>query len=371
MNISKYFDLFKGNGTTKYSVDRDVSLFYKYQFSTAARLKLYRKISTFLNNNRPINEIVNKLSTLYSTKMPRDIRVNVLRDVQYHLMQGRDFSNAISAWIPNGETMLIRSGEHSSSETAFRKSFENLVLATEGKQKLYGAIMSSMAQPIILISLLISVVSAGSVSIIPKMAAISDPSGWTALPKSVYIFSMSLKNYWLLYVASLVGLVTAIIYSIPRYVGEIRDYLDFIPPWSIYKKTESAAFLISAGAMLKSGIPLNNTIQQLATNASDYVRFYLDKMLSNIRRGGSSGQALDVGFFDVETTIDVEVYSESTNIGDIIDILGKNTIDSTIKQVEAIARGLNIATLLLVGTAIAILFLSIFEITDPSSLGIK
>ncbi len=52
-------------------------------------------------------------------------------------------------------------------------------------------------------------------------------------------------------------------YSLARYTGPGRQYLDYIPPWSLYKTFNGVSFLFNMASMLSIDIPVAKALERL------------------------------------------------------------------------------------------------------------
>ncbi|MCZ6343924.1 type II secretion system F family protein, partial [Escherichia coli] len=69
-----------------------------------------------------------------------------------------------------------------------------------------------------------------------------------------------------------------------------RQYLDYIPPWSLYKTFNGVSFLFNMASMLSIDIPVAKALERLEKNSTQN-RWLLER-IKEIRRYVLLGQSL-------------------------------------------------------------------------------
>jgi len=215
--------------------------FFKFQFSTTIRMKLYRKIVSFIRQGSPLFDMLLKLEAKYEANKKGDIRASVIRYWLRDMNEGKDFSAALKDWVPPAEMMLIQAGEKSG---AMEDAINNAIEVTEASKAMKGAIIGALSYPIILIVILFGMIYLFSTQVVPKLSSIKDPETWPGPSKLMYDTSVFVQDYWSVVIIGFILLIIIINWTIPR-MFKARNMLDSIPPWSIYNAFQSSVFLIS------------------------------------------------------------------------------------------------------------------------------
>ena len=351
-------DLSQGDGV--------IHLYDRLRFNTKKRLDLYRMIAAFMRNGESLNNIITSLLDSYEVHYKNDVRIKLLTHVARMLREGKSFSYALSDWVPSDEVILIRAGEATSRPNAVVEAIENVIEAVDAKKKLISSVVASLAYPVFVFIILLFLVHMSATEIFPRFREYSDPNSWSS--KSLTLFNVAdfINTYDLLLLIAVVAIISLIIYSLPVYTGNYRQHIDRLPPWNIYKAMQSSAFLISTSALLKGGTPILNALETISHGSSAYLRYYLDIMQNRIR-DGQGGDALSTGLFDKEMTVKIEVYSRTSELADMIEKLGRESIEATIASIKIKSALLGTIMMLLAGFVIYLMFTTIMEINAGSS----
>lgn len=334
--------------------------FYKAQFTTEIRLKLYYKIASFLRQGVPLNDILLQLNIQYAKAKKGDIRAIILKEWLAGLSAGRAFSIILSDWVPPAESMLIQAGEKSGDLSI---AFANAIDITESSQKMKGALTSQMSYPIVLLLVLFSLIYMFSTEAIPVLADVKDPDTWPNMSRKLYALAQFVSGYWHVVLMSMGGFVLFAAYTIPRVTGPVREIMDKLPPWSVYKTFQSSVFLVSLAAMMKTGTPIVDAIKALKTLSNEYVSSHLKRMILRIDGGRKLGESMNTGFFNKETGIDIEVYGQVAEIQDAMDQLGRTSIEDGVNRITKIAEALKNIIMVCVGLYVIWVYYSFFILT--------
>lgn len=343
------------------TITKTEAFFTRVQFTSSKRLFLYQKISSFLDQGVPIHDILDQLAKNYAALKKSDIRATILKEWVAGLSVGRDFSTILGEWVPAAEAMLIRSGEKSGS---LSDAFRNACVTTEASGRMKETIFAKLSYPAVLFMMLFGLIYMFSTKAIPPLVLVKDPETWPPASKNLYTMSTFVENYWLAFIVSIVVFVIFVLISIPRLTGFSRRILDRLPPWNIYKTFQSAVFLVSIAAMMRTGTPLVESIQAMKRLSNPYVTEYLKKMLLRMDAGRPIGEALNVGFFTNEMGMDIKIYGEVSNIQGAMDEIGRVSIEDGIKKISSGANSLKNIAIVGVGTYVMWVYYSFWLLTQ-------
>lgn len=331
----------------------------KIRFGVNVRLSLYRKIMSFLRNGVPVHDLLKNLESQYAKHKKNDIRVTVLNDLAQAISAGASLSSALSRWAPANEVMIIKAGEQSDLATAF----ENAATTTEKMKRMKSTIVGASGYPIALISLLGILIYLFSTQAVPKLADVKDPITWEGASEALYTTSKFVENYWMLVLSSIIGLVTLMFIMMPRFTGKIRDYLDKVPPFSVYKTMQSSSFLISMSSLMKTGVPIVDAVKQLHGLSNPYMKHHMSEILRKMNAGVSQGKALNSNFLDKETGISLEIYAELADLQGSMEEIGKDAIDNALENITTAMALLKNVIMLGVGVYIGWVYYAFYTLT--------
>ena len=263
----------------------------------------------------------------------------MLADWYQSIANGKQLNKAMKEWVPPGEAMLIQAGEASG---VLAEGFENAISSTKAASDMKSAIMGAMAYPALLLTMLFGIIYLFSTQAVPKLAAAKDPETWPAVSKVLWDLSLFVETKWWVVIVSMIAFIYFCSWSTKYLTGPIRKGLDFIPPWSIYKSFQSSVFLISVSAMMKSGTPLFNSVSSLKSMSSRYVQGHLKIIMVKLETGKNVGEAMNNGFLDKETGIDIKIFGQTADVDKAMESIGRTSIKNSIENIKKIASLVNI-----------------------------
>lgn len=335
--------------------------FARAQFGTRTRLKLYRKLYSFIKDGISLYEVLKKLQGLYAKKKG-DPRAVAIQEWLTRMEQGRSFASALQGWAPSSEIMLIESGEQSGDLAG---ALLNTVEVTESVNLMKKTIKGGLAYPTALFAALMGMIYMFAVKVIPEISSIQDPALWPDVSQTLYHFSLAVQNYWWAFLLAFLCMVVAIVYSLPRLTGPVRHILDRVPPWSIYRTIQSSVFLVAVSALMKTGTPLMESIMRLRTLSAPYTRFHMSLIIRRMKAGFKDGLAMNTGhFLDTEVGNDIEIYGELTDFQVAMESLGRDVITRAVEQIKASTQVMANLVLLAMGVYIGWTYYAFMTLTS-------
>lgn len=303
----------------------------KVRFGIGKRLSFYKRLMAYTEEGYPVYD------TLLKFKTRMDKRKDPLgKIIAYWLLgmkQGRQFSQVIEGWVPESEINLIAAGERGEG---IQYGLKETIRFTEAASKMKAVIVGGSIYPGVLTIMALVFLSSFSQFLSPTFVSILPMPMWPGDAQFLQNSSEFLVSYWIIIVGILVGIGYIVKKTISKWTNPTRKIFDKMPPWSVYKSYNMAAFLITLSAMMKSGIPLNDSLKSMHKISSKWLQKYLEKMMLNLKKGGKNfGVALDVGLMDEETAGDIIDYSDLGKFEKAIHSIGEQSIEKSIKKIEA------------------------------------
>lgn len=333
----------------------------KLKMGTKGRLGLYQKISTFLKEEVPLDQVLKGLAKEYGELSSWDPRAIMLNEWYTQIENGKTLSYAMSEWCPPAESMLIKAGETSGQ---LAESFDNALISTESATKMKSAIVASVAYPSILFGMLFLIMYMFSTQAIPKLAAAKDPAEWPPSSQALYNLAQFVEHKWWVVMLAVLAFVAFASWSTKNLTGPIRKGLDYFPPWSVYKSFQSSVFLISTSAMMKTGTPIFESISNLRTMSPRYVAEQLRIILLKLESGKSIGESMSSGFLDIETGVDIRIFGKTASIEHAMESIGKTSIKNAIDKIQGVSSILNVFAMGMVAGFIGWVYFSFFTLTQ-------
>lgn len=332
----------------KSELERKLNIFL-FKMDVRGRIKLWRKLGKLLSDGIPIITALEELRDLRSKKEPMYL---ALKEWAAVMNNGKKFSDAVKPWVSTEESMLLLAGDQSGS---LAQSMQSVVKVTKAKQSIKDAVLSGIRYPLFLIILAFAVMFMFSYKVIPAFAKASRGDKWTGMARTMIDVSHFMQN-WLVWIAlAAVILIVGVLVSMPKWSGPSRTAFDRYPPYSIYRITQGATWIIALSALIQAGMRIEMAMEQLMGNASDWARVRINAALRGMKSGKNLGQALVMTRFefpDKEIISDIQVYSNKSGFDEALRIIGEEWITESVERIQELMKKVFSGTLLIAGAVI-------------------
>lgn len=311
--------------------------FVKIQFNGKMRLSIYRKLTKFLANGVPLPQALDIMWGFASEdgKNPKKTQAVVLDAWRKNVRNGLSFARAIDGWVPEKDRTVIDAGESAGS---LDMAIENAVFIHEGGKKIRAAIISGLAYPFFLVAIALGFMAMFGTQVVPAFEQILPRESWTGAGASMALLSDFVNNYLVLSIGGFAVIITLIVFSLPRWTGRTRVFIDKIPPYSIYRLSSGAGFLLSISSMVKAGIPIPAAMRILQKGSSPWFREKISVTLGYINNGQNLGEALHRTKFDYpdkETVNDLRAYASLDGFDETLEKLGIEWMEESVDKIKA------------------------------------
>lgn len=329
---------------------------FQFKSDSQKRIRLWRKIGSMIDNGVPILAAIEELQKRAKTKGVKHPDVIMFENWIGYLKRGERFSTAIEDWIPKGESMIIAAGEQSGDLIG---AFNSAITLTVASKDIRGAVIGGVTYPLVLFGLAIGLMWLFGTQVIPQFSKLAggDDSKWTGLAQAAVKLSHFTQNYLIWVLIFVTTILALLIYSLPRWDGSLRIKADRFPPYSIYRLTSGASWLISLSALIKSGVKLEVALQKLSHNSGRWMRNRIAASLAGMRAGLQLGEALaqsGYNFPDEEIIDDLQVYAKLAGFDEALSILGKEWIEEGVTRIKKQMGVLKSIAILFVAVVIAV-----------------
>lgn len=258
----------------------------------------------------------------------------IYRSIVNRLEGGHTFARAIAPFIPKEESLIIDAGEASGHLVEALQSAQSQSKAGAEIQSLVTAAIAEPAMSVLSIGL--TGYFCGS-SLWPEMLRVVDIQYWPSWCLPLVQTEMAFAKHWqvLGVVVLLMGLY---VWSIPRWTGHVRSLFDKVPPWSIYRDRQSAAFLGVLGGLLSSGMELDAAMQRIEGASDPWLRWHIKQIRARMAvRGANPLKALDGGLFSLSIMDFIEDAARTRSFDGAITHLSSDAMPMIIGKVKTMA----------------------------------
>lgn len=200
------------------------------------------------------------------------------KSIAKRLEDGDSFTNSIGPFIPKNERLLLEAGEASGRLAGSLASCRQQV--SSGKE-INSLVTAALAEPgMSLFSILITSYVCGKFLWVDLLRMV-DEKFWPGWALVLVKFDIAFASQWQL-MAGVIVIIALYFYSIPRWTGKARSFFDQMPPWSIYRDRQSAAFLGVLGGLLTSGMELDAAMGRMEKNSDPWLRWHIGRIRSKV-----------------------------------------------------------------------------------------
>ncbi|MDR0319150.1 MAG: type II secretion system F family protein [Rickettsiales bacterium] len=344
-----------------------------FRMDTDKRLSSYRKLSSLLRNDFTLTESLDRLFDIESRegKKPSEPFALAFRDWQSKLERGYTFSEAVSGWVPDTEILMLSAADISKLWIAL----ENTVRVVEGGRKIKSALLGALSYPLFLLAATFAIVVMVGVYLLPPMIeAAGKDVVWRGTARTLVDVSQFFGDNWIFMAGAAALAVVLIALSMPWLKGGVRAALDNIAPWSLYKISASAGWLVSLASLIRAGANLPEALKMMSDNSGRYLAEVSDRALENVIAGQNLGDALDsagLHFPNDEIIGDLKIYADMDEFDKNLMGVANEYMDNSVKRIEAVAGVLNSVGILLISIVIAWVVFGTFEMQDQVAAAIS
>lgn len=323
--------------------------------STAHRLALYTMLMHMVNDGIALDAALRRLhERLVSRKRSG---AGVIKTWLDAMSEGGTFSSAIKGFVPDGELILIASGERAN---AIGIGFEEAIFVCEARKRNRTVMVSNLTMPVVLLVVFFAILVQFSIGVAPELAKVLPPDRWTKSGQTLYAISEVVSKWWGVGLLCITIFSVASWVSLSRWTGELRDFANKIPPWSMYRTFSSAEFMISISSLMNSGVSLPESLKIIRVNASPWMAEHISLMQSRLRAGLGYDESLDTGLLEDDVADEVVIYSKTSSFDVAIKSVGRRAIDASSAKVISQAAFLRTFAIALVGLSVGWIYMTVF-----------
>lgn len=306
-------------------------------FTTKLRLRIYEKLCRYIDNGVPLVVSLEELHRFVTDdgKNLKKTAAIVVMQWLASLRNGKSFSTAIEEWVPADEVSIVASGEISGDLSL---SLRSIILMNETKRKIRAA-LSGALYPLALLSSTCFFLYIFGTKVVPAFAQVLPISQWQGTGRTMYLLSNFVRNYLFAMILVIIFAIIIIIVTFPVWTGRIRQMLDMLPPWSIYKSVIGCGFLLSLSALLNAGIPSPEAIRIIYKTATPWYKERLVAIRQALFNGAPNiGEALHTTGYHFPTknmVMDIRTYASLDGFETMLNKLSQEWQTETVAYINA------------------------------------
>tara|TARA_B100001105_G_scaffold136374_3_gene109250 strand:+ start:6916 stop:8022 length:1107 start_codon:yes stop_codon:yes gene_type:complete len=336
----------------------------KVQFKMGAvkRAAFYEKMSSLIGDGIPLDAALRHLLARYTEK--KRPMAPLFKAWVSSLDEGKQFAEATRGYISDTESIIIAAGEKSGDLAV---AFDQAAVVARASADINRAVRGELATPAVQVIVLICLLVVFSTTMAPGLVQSVPPSALDSSQRALFGLAAVVAKTWFMVVPALVIGFWAALWSMPRYTGPARKFLDRIPPWSVYRIYTGSTFMISLAALIKAGVPIEASIRFIRGQSSPWMREYLSEMVGRLRSGADQGGAMDVGLLSDELADTVAIYSKTTTFDAAMNTVGKEAIKTGIEGIKVKAGFAKVVATILIGVFVGWMFDAMMGLSDAAN----
>ena len=366
-------------GVTMSPINSFNNFIIRLQFGFGARVEFYEAMTLLMENGVLLNDALKEMYKVASDegRKPKKPLAIVLYDCMMGVAEGLPLSKALSVWISPDECSLIAAGEKSGrliDDDVGPGAFSQAVKVITAKRDILGAIAMATVYPTFLGILATYLLNMVATQLVPKLAKTTNPETWEGPAALLYEIANFVTGYGKPALAAALLVIAAIFVSFPYLRGNVRFYLDKVPPWSIYRMLHGSTFLLNVSVLLQSGIKMQDALELLSESASPWLKERIDAAKYGIGIGGNLGVALHKAGYDFPDKKAVQflmILSSREGFEKALARFGDRWLADTIKRIQAVAKMALAVGVLLIGVLMLIVVAGAGGIQDAMQAGVR
>lgn len=335
-----------------------------FEFNAKARERLYRKLSQLLKNGVALDRSLEQIA-LIEDKRGHKATAAVLRRWRTSIENGMNFGQCISPFVPSSESLLLETGGNSGR---LQESFLNAAESVAQQRRVKSAIIGAGSYPALLVMVLIAALVLASYNIIPAFGEVLPVDQWQGTAATVAAVAQAIREKGLVMFLALVGFIMIVSFSMPRWTGRTRLWVEKVVPYNIYRMWQGSSFLLSLASLMASGVKIDdNALRRLSARASPYLKERIHATARQLTAGHNLGDAMaraGYGFPEEELIDDLRVYATLKGFEENLTTITRDWVLDVEGKVVAAMKVLNTVALVLIAMTLGILISSIFGVVQ-------
>jgi len=339
-------------------------------FTSKKRLRVYHKIARLLDSGVPVQTIIARLRDR-SLASNDKVLGEVLTVTHKRLESGMIISDALAGFIPAGERVMIRSSVDAGHP---QEGFQNCVRFIIASKKMKSEVFDAVSYPVFLIIVSIGTLYALCMNVIPNLQGMMG-KGPTVQSGLFQLADFVNSGFGFVPLAVIAVLVVGLVYSLSRWSGYSRVYVDNIPPYSIYRLYHGASWLLSLSSMLSSGMTImqamSNMEEDLSDGRNEWLQVRIAATMTGLREEniGIALQKAGYKFPDSEVIDDLILLSALPGFHKELLRMGEAWLEEAIERIKITAGFFKVFAFGLLGAVIMWFATSFMEIYQGIAAG--
>lgn len=313
-----------------------VHAFKRWQFGTKSQLAFLEDLYALISDGIPANRAVEMMSQV-TTGLTREVALSISQKIA----QGQPLADGMREWFAMNVIEIIRVGEAGGALAETMKSAINM-LSQRGVA--YGAFIGAVSYPLLVISIACVVIIYLNNSVFVQFRMIKPIDQWPESGRRLVALAQGIELWWWVVILGVIVIILIFRRLLTSYTGELRPYLDKVPPFSFYRSYVSARLLETLGLLVANGVVFKSAIRVMQYQANPYVNSHLIMMEHLLSMGKTNiADVLDTGLIRPQDLMRLRVMAEVKGFehGLIrMGVRGTEQVTATLKFLSRVVGGM-------------------------------
>jgi type II secretory pathway component PulF len=333
------------------------------------RADFYFDIAGALEDRVPLFTILRKYESRARSRNPGEALVYM--DMINALGTG-SLTEALRGFAPSNELIMIDALQNV-GDASMAEGLRFLSSTVEKTDAMVAAARKAIMYPMILIVIFSAMLTGFAVKIVPILADLLPPDKWPFLGRILYWISQTIIHYGFYIAGGFIAVVGLFFYSLPRWRGAVRKYVDRYLPFSFYRDYSGAMLIVALASLMRTGVSLRSSLERSMHYSTPWMRQHLREILKNLAKAKTVhfGDAFKTGVLNQYLEDRVQDASERRNPVEAFVKIGVGSIDRVIASIDKSAARVSSMILIFCGIVLFIMMGGFFGTTMELQNGIK
>lgn len=253
--------------------------------STKKRVMIYRDLASHLKTSSLSNTLISLQRESENLKLPEQLFYEV---IQNGIENDSNFYEQITEWMPEMESLMIVVSRQSRRgiENSLVNSINQARVICENLGEIKSIYMGKLIYPIGMLIIAICLFGLFKYNGFEMLTDIRPYEEWPADVRSRYESIGFITDNLIIIIIGILLLGVAITKLMTAGRGYVRDILDPIPPFSIYRALSGYTFLLALSTMEKSGVPIKEAIGYMRESFPGWASNHVNTMIQRFENPG-------------------------------------------------------------------------------------
>lgn len=301
------------------------------QFGSKSQLAFLEDLYVLVNDGIPPNRAIDMMSKI-ATGLNRDVAASIAQKIS----EGQPLAEGMRDWFKPNIIEIIRVGEEGGG---LAQTMESAITSMTRQTGTMGAFIGALIYPFFVLILACSIIVYLNKQVFTQFKMIKPVAEWPESGRYFIEIAALIQQWWWLVAVLVIGLIVLLRWLMVNYVGEMRTFLDQIPPFLLYRRLVAAQFLETLGLLVANGVVFKNALRVIEQQANPYLAFHLVEMEHLLSMGrGNVADVLATGLIDEADVMRLRVMAEVKGFEHGLTRMGLLGAEKTTKTLRVVGK---------------------------------